>query len=442
MTRPDEYDLTRRCFGAISLALHWIVAQLPSKETRFKYYCDDITGTSFVLSSLARFFRERYAVFNSILWEKRAENKPLESVDNFIRDFEDPLEFENYVDIYLDVLSPRSGVSLVPHRYRNRHLEAVIRGCIGCENQFSCLYAFVEFLFYLQPESYAERNTLNFRILKKHQSDITKILEKNLIKPKKRIDELEKGTGWSHSVRDRENVDAYVTARMLQFFQTWPDKILEEDFRFKKDFSKDSEIFQRCLETVRQLQVAEDKVQKYNIANEKNVKGAWREVAWGNTEVWRVMGASQISKILYGIERKRSTEMDRTKMFIENTYIDGSYNMDVTIFSDGYTATISDITGTIGALDFYLSLGKEFDIAPDSDLVLRRLEWLLAQQRADGAWPVLSERFWRKERKKKDSEIVKKRLLGDQNSNNISLRNTLLMLNILIDFPKQLLGTR
>jgi len=422
MSKVSLYDLATECYGSLSRALNWIVTKFPERETRIEHYCDDVTGTSFTLSSLVNIFDKNYDKFNSTLAENRGKN-PFDSVDAFVESFKDHLEYEVYVKNYLNILlSP-----LIPWQYLNHDLEKVVWGCRACSRRFECLYVFKEILSFLHPQSIKAKNSLNYRMIVSNRNEIAKILEKYLIRSTK-------GMGWAYNTRDRENVDPYVTARLLKFFNDWNDQI--QEFRFKVDFSRDSKTFQNCLDTVKKLQEKDDLVKKFNLIDEMNVKGSWKEVQWGQFDVWRIKGASHIAEILYAIEGKKSEEIENAKSFLERAFGGRVSQSDVTIFSDSYTATVSDITGTIGLVDFYLSIGREFGVLPTSEPVISRIRWLLDEQRkSDGAWPVLSEELWKKE-KGKDSAILRKRILSreDMNSNNVSICNTMLMINTLINF--------
>jgi len=428
MSTDSRYSLITECYGSISRALDWIVTRFPESETRVKYYCNDVTGTSFTLSSLTNIFMRGYDRFNSTLAEHNRDS-PFESVDDFVKSFQNHLEYETYVKNYLNILlNP-----LIPWMYLNHDLEKVVWGCRACGRRFECLYIFKEILSFLNPQSYTATNTLNHSVFMNCRNKIADVLEKYLISSNN-------GTGWAYYTKDKENVDPYVTARLLEFFYDWNDHIRE--FRFKIDFGKDSEVFQKCLETVKNIQQKDDFTQKYNLIDDINVKGGWKEIQWGQFPVWRIKGASHIAEILYKIEGKKSNEIENAKSFLETAFGDKVSQSDVTIFSDGYTATVSDVTGTIGLVSFYLSLGHEFGISPDSKSVVSRIKWLIEEQRqSDGAWPVLSKELWKQERSK-DSKILRKRILSpeDMSNNNVSICNTMLMINTLIKFVQKILS--
>jgi len=179
-------------------------------------------------------------------------------------------------------------------------------------------------------------------------------------------------------------------------------------------------------------------VKKYNIVDELDVKGAWREIQWGDFEVWRVKGASHIAEILYKIEGRKSREIENAKSFIDRACQGALSAVDAAIFSDCYTATVSDITGTIGVVDFYLAVGEKFDINARSSVIIDRIKWLLNEQRVDGAWPVLSKDFWFKASQNRP-DILRQRIFTEEqmNLNNVSICNTMLMLQTLIRFLKK-----
>jgi len=221
--------------------------------------------------------------------------------------------------------------------------------------------------------------------------------------------------------------------RFSNFFCDWKDRLHE--FKLSK-FAPESEIFNKCLSTVKSLQQPDDLNSKYDMINEINVKGAWKETQWGFADVWRVKGASQIAKTLYEIERRKSKEIDKAKEFIERACDGRLTPLDVTTFSDGYTAGATDVIGTIGVVDFHLSIGEEYGISPYDKEVLNRIRWLLDQQRPDGAWPVLSKSMWMQEKEKKESKILKSNICTEEkmNGNNLSYRNTVLMIQTLDSF--------
>jgi len=385
--------------------------------------------TSIVLSFLLRIYREGYDMFNPTLRE-HCRNEPLKSVDSFIGSLDNELPYESYLQKYLNAFLKRGE----PHiRVRNKYLDGglkpIARAC-PCNIPFECLYVLKEILSYLDPQANQAKKSLNNHIFEIFRDDISQALNKNLI-------QTEDGIGWVFTTSDTENVDPYVTARILGFLSNWGDRI--DELKLEKDFGKDSKIFHKCLETVKRLQVKEDSIEKYNLIDRVNVKGSWREREWGEFHVWRLKGTSDIAKILYQIEGRISKEINEAESFLERIFGKNLSATDASIFSDGYEATVSDITGTISIVDFYLSLGKELRFSADTDQVVDRIRWLLDQQGTEGAWPVLSIKLWDQETHK-DSDILRKRTVENNiNIRNVSACNTILMINMLIDFLKQTL---
>jgi len=195
-----------RCYGAISRAVDWIATEFPKGEVRRKRYVNDFLGNSCVMSVLSIVFGNGYDGLSRELLKFRG-NDCQTSIGNFINSFQPPSEFPAYVNIYLDVLNdPKSRDKLINHVY-----EEIVAGCNHCQNKYECLYAFAEFLTFLDPRNNVSKDNYNQRIQKACRVEVTSIIEKNFIDKKNR-------TGWPHKTTEREEVDPHVTSKILKFF--------------------------------------------------------------------------------------------------------------------------------------------------------------------------------------------------------------------------------
>lgn len=228
---------------------------------------------------------------------------------------------------------------------------------------------------------------------------------------------------------------------------------------FKRDSNKDSP-YTKVIATIKELQIDEEKEHKekyktylcdsdvYNETGRYKIFGSWNEGFWGGIRVNRVKSTSSIARMLYEIDKDSEIIkgiVGNAKIFVEGTFGNKNYALDDASFRDINVSIVSDISGTISGLLFLMTIKDGFDI--QDSYIESKIEWIIDQQRPDGAFPILSNKFIKDYGKHlittktgKEETIIKKAIRENKKERkryNISLNNTIDTIELLILYLKK-----
>jgi len=329
---------------------------------------------------------------------------------------------------YFELVSEVSCSGKPPATYRKReHIES-FSFCPECDDRFMCLYIFKELFPIFRPHITSTRNTILNKIFKESIEEIRCILDEN-------FNAKGNEAGWPYIAghRKEEEIDAYVTASLVNKLTEWRNH--QNIIGLRNDFWKDQKNIDSCIQAISRLQETKsriDTVMEERTGEKVDIKGSWRECYEGRNTVHRVRTAARIVTYLrqLGIDPQRAV-IREAKGFIERAFENGKrpYCVDLTCFKDSPLALLSDIAGTIAALEMDMHLEKD---CKDKNM-LGRVIWLLDQQRSDGALPILTRDLLDKH---KGTNRIRPPLNqpNGHEQYNVSLTNTVDAIRVLIPY--------
>jgi class 3 adenylate cyclase len=270
----------------------------------------------------------------------------------------------------------------------------------------------------------------------------------------------------------RTKIDPYVTTSLLYLFRD--EELVKKCFGivkidnayFMKNDEGDSP-YTRIIRTIKEFQFAKEEHKKedktylcgdspvFDETGKYKVFGSWEEGFWGGIRINRVKSTASIARMLYEIDRNSPIIKEivkNAKIFVEGAFkplvkhnsVNKNYIIDDASFRDIHISIVSDISGTISGLLFLITIKDDdsFDI-PDG-YIEPKINWLIDQQRPDGAFPSLSDEFIeeyknvqlkRKQEQGVEEFIIKNSIKENKKERkrlNISLNNTIDAIELLI----------
>ncbi|MGA9364614.1 MAG: hypothetical protein WBW16_09630 [Bacteroidota bacterium] len=418
----EPQNLLVDVYASLARGVDWIVRAAGGDKSRYHLY-DDLDGICARISGLYTVVDNKLHMFRIDMCEDLdTPCKKAEWLDKRIRPFSKDLS--RFISRYLENLVSEK---ILPP-YVLRDLEPVFASCAGCTLRFRCLYVFKEVLSILDPSIIfsSSKDTLLYDVYRSNSENLKKVIDGLLIKK----DDI---AGWPCATTHKEEIDVYVTASILNSLLLWQNHI--EELHLRHDFSAESSLFGLCIESIYKLQEKE-KVERSRelIGDTIDVNGSWKEFYWGEYLVNRIKATASIAKMLYKL-RGKVDAVKRAKTFVDRTFGNAPYCIDLVSYRDTICSTVSDISGTVSALEMYLTLGKDFGIDARDINTLAKVRWLLDQQRREGAWPILSNKLFNEYQGTqyirdtlRESDAYEKR--------NISLPNTVGAMKALATFLK------
>lgn len=283
--------------------------------------------------------------------------------------------YSKYLSRYIEILSAENP----PEPWELISDEPIFNSCRNCPNRYVCLDLFKAILSSVfRKEMVLNNGIVMNEIFKSQIGDITKILKKQAIRENGII------VGYPHTITER-NINAYASISILKFLNAFENESLLE---FGEDIE---EIHENIINKIENLQHKKSQtISRTFIGDTIDIKGSWDEDYWGKQNVNRIKSTSNIATMLYGLNGK-SDVIKLSKEFVDNAFGGKNYTIDLVSFRDTFVSNVSDISGTISAIKFYLNVGDDYGLKPNSKDITTKIRWLINQQREDGAFPVLSK---------------------------------------------------
>ena len=371
-------NLLIETYAALARAVDWSVHITDKSKGQYGLY-EDLDGVCSRISAFYIIMQNKLHLFRSELYEEiDTHSRKAQWLDKRIKPF--CKDLNRFINRYSDVLG--SEKNLPP--YVLRDLEPIFASCAGCALRFHCLYVFKEVFSVLDPAIIfsSNKDTVLYDIFRTNVENIRKVIDGLFI---------QKGdiAGWPCSTTHRDDIDVYITASMLNMLLGWQDYL--DELHLKHDFSLKSDLFGKCIAAICKLQETNRaKKNRELVGDNIDVSGSWKEFYWGEYLVNRIKATATIARILHKLHGPKET-IRLAKAFIDRSFGNAPYCIDLVSYRDTISSTVSDISGTVSALEFYLSLGKDYDVDSRDVNILVKVRWLLDQQRRDGAWPILSK---------------------------------------------------
>lgn len=433
-----SFEIIRDVTVTISRATQWLLNTFtPQFEIKEEYNYHDLDGMCARISALMILADNQFNQYDINQELKLDENeKRANWLSGYIQNFKN---FDNYVNKYLDIL--RSERLLNPWELVDH--ERIFWSCRQCPTRLTCLYVFKDVFSIFKPPLVQIEGTYLNQLFRSNIDKINDVLNKTFI-----YEAVTHRCGWPNSNKEtsidlqrKTRIDAYMTASIMSVITDW--KTEGEKCSIKLPIIEnieDQKLYDMCIQTIKELQIKDDiSVSRELIGDMINIKGSWNEGYWGNYLVSRMKSTANIASFLYRIDNK-SNEVRMAKQFIDASFGNNPYVIDLVSFRDTYCSTLSDISGTTASLKFYIELSNDHEFSKylncKTPLILDKIKWLINQQRNDGAWPVISENLFQVY---KDTNYIRTNLRDDKKRkiHNVSLPNTVDAIKVLTLFLKK-----
>jgi hypothetical protein len=339
---------------------------------------------------------------NLFLKENRIE--PLlvaesENIDGFFSRHKTRIDkYLTYIETFIDGKKPEP-------RTRNAiKADGILTYCPACGHEFSCFIMFAdEFLPFFKLDDSAKGTTIEL-IIRDNYTNVKRRIEKIL--DFYYISDEEKGLyGWSHTLApESKKYDAYSSVHVMDYILT--NKI--ETGLIK---SSNKKFISRIAMSIITNQIRENRIELHLKGVSRDIHGAWTNIYWEH-EIGQIDITIDILKILNKYKENYTKEVQElfedtkteVKNFVEKAFVEDIefYNcpyprsatgwhpfvMDFPPHEDWFNVRISDVTGTIAALQGLLMFEGYNSTSPK---VIQIVKWLINIQTKQGAWPVLSE---------------------------------------------------
>lgn len=325
-------------------------------------------------------------------------------IDSYMRNIKE--KYNEYLSIYLKMLLSKKK-PLHPRDYK--YNLPIFSSCIGCPNIYKCLDPLKTILSSVFTKDFVNKGRILKEIFNCHKEDIRTILRNQALRPMHgkiagfphtigdgkflKIEQCPKcGHEFPHTIDDGK-FSAYNSISVLKFLNEFKEEIIKSE---KVSFD---EIYTNIISQTMDSQVKINEiVTRDEIGDKIDIRGSWAEGYWDKFNVYRIKSTSNIAIILFHLSRvsksiDASKSIDMAKIFIDNAFKDQkSFVVDLVDYRDIFESDISDISGTISALQFYLTVAEieKYKINVNSDDFRAKIEWLVKQQISDGSFPVLS----------------------------------------------------
>lgn len=290
-------------------------------------------------------------------------------------------------------------------------LARFLRSCETCEGiRFKCLYLLRDILSVVTALPQLMRYERGIDAPKR----IAVILERTFQEGKM--------TGWPCYVdyAKESEVDAYITINIIKSI----DQSTYHPLFSLREKIHSRQIALSLINTLIELQQRD---------------GSWLEGFWGGQQIKRVKSTAKIAQFLQSRAGRDAKEnIARAISFVRGAFGQQPFCVNPVTHQDLQFANRTDIQGTIYGLELELEIGVFHETQklehPD---ILEKVKWLLAQQRQDGSWPILSHRLWKQYRK--DNKHLRgglEKLEGHEKCNT-SPSNTTAAISVLVQFAKK-----
>lgn len=385
------------------------------------YNFDDLDGMSIKMSALNTLIDTKICAidpkFSNIHTNGNIEDK-IEWFDHYVSDIRE--SYTDFLNRYIELLLAEKN----PMPWEMEKYDPIFVSCYGCTNRFECLDLFKATLSSVFNGDFVlNKDSIMNNIFKSQINGIMEILNKYP------IIENEKIVGFPHTITKKE-VSAYNSMVILKFLIDFKSS------SFVKFNEGIEDIQNNIIKKIESLQYKNDNMTQRKLINDSiNTKGSWDEGYWGDEDLNRIKSTSNIASMLYDFNGK-SDAVKNALDFVEKAFNNENFVIDLVDSRDQIVSNISDISGTISALKFYLNVGKDYPIGnPNSEDMVPRINWLIEQQHKNGYFPVLSKSLFHNRRE--TNNISDQVLKNGHTEYNMSLPNTVEAMNLLHLFLKK-----